>query len=254
MLRSSLPAAVRAGLAVLLLSGLASARTAEGAVAVFVNTASRAAAFSIAAADGQTRSSHSLDSGRVLAVPIDDGSSLEFGEGEARQQFDLQPNAAYFFYEAQRGGKIEFSQIGLSAGNPQPAEAASDETKTDSTRAATSKRRTANHPPKQPPRLKDRRPFRIPVKLLVDDNHPGTRQFWERQLRDRLAAASEIFEKHGCVGFQVVAVDTWRSDEAIRDFEQSYQEFEQHVRPAPARLAIGFTCQHPLPQARSDLA
>ncbi|HEX5445877.1 MAG TPA: hypothetical protein VFW87_18765 [Pirellulales bacterium] len=252
-LRPSLPAAMRAGLAALLVSGLASARVAVGAVAVFANQASRVAEFSITSADGQA-TSHSLDSGRVVAAPIGDGSSLEFGEGDARLQFDLQPNAAYFFYEAERGGKIGFNQIGLSTDKPASPDAAPADHEADGSRPANPKRRTAGQPPKKTPRLKDRRPFRIPVKLLVDDNHPGTRQFWERQLRDRLAAASEIFEKHGCLGFEVVAVDTWVSDEAIHDFEQSYQEFEQLVRPAPARLAIGFTCQHPLPQARSDLA
>ncbi|HEX7447533.1 MAG TPA: hypothetical protein VF306_08305 [Pirellulales bacterium] len=246
-------AALRAMLVALPLAAMVAGR-AQGAVAVFANQAGRTAAFSITGADGEIHSSHSLDSGRVVAVPVDDGSALEFGEGEARRQFDLQRNAAYFFYEAERGGKLEFNQIGLSAGDAQPADGAGGEDRPGPPRPSAPKRRAADHTPKQPPRLKDRRPFRIPVKLLVDDNHPGTRQFWERQLRDRLAAASEIFERHGCAGFEVVAVETWISDEAIRDFEMSYQEFERLVRPAPARLAIGFTCQHPLPQARSDLA
>ena len=67
------------------------------------------------------------------------------------------------------------------------------------------------------------------------------RALWEKQLRSRLAAASEIFERHCRVRFQVVAVDTWVTDKGIHDFNQSVAEFEHRVRPAPARIAIGFT-------------
>lgn len=244
-------ARLRAALASLALT-VAAAHRAHAAVAVFANQAARAANFAIANADGAA-TTHTLEAGRVVAVPIDEASTLHFGDGD----YDLEPNSAYFFYEAERGGKILFSEIGLSANEENaeeaPPAAAPDD---DATAPAASgnRRRRAPRATKKPPQLKDQRPFRIPVKLLVDDNHPGTQRFWEQQLRERLAAASEIFEKHGCAGFEVVAIGTWRSDDSIHDFELSYQEFERVVRPAPARLAIGFTCQHPLPQARTDLA
>ena len=83
--------------------------------------------------------------------------------------------------------------------------------------------------------------YTIPVKILVDDEEPRVRALWEKQLRSRLAAASEIFERYCRVRFQVVAVDTWVADKGIHDFNQSVAEFERKVRPAPARIAIGFT-------------
>lgn len=248
---------LRISLVAALASGVLAARPADAAIAVFANQATRAAEFAIVGADGQT-TSRTLEAGRVVAVPVDEASALEFGGGDARRQFDLAPNAAYFFYEVERGGKLEFSQIGFTADDQEAdADAPPDESENGGPRAVRGKAAAAGRPErrplKKPPRLHDRRIFKIPVKLLVDDDHPGTQQFWERQLRNRLAAASEIFEQHGCAGFEVVAVGTWRSDDAIRDLEMSYQEFEKTVRPAPARLAIGFTCQHPLPQARTDL-
>ncbi|HJT36152.1 MAG TPA: hypothetical protein VJ783_29290 [Pirellulales bacterium] len=236
--------------------GFVIARSADAAVAVFANQAARPVQFATVSADGQA-TSHTLEAGRVIAVPVDDASALEFGAGDSQRQFDLKPNAAYFFYEVERGGKLEFGQIGIGASDQGANDEPSENTGGDEAGGTKVKPRAkdgrARRAAKKPPRLHDRRPFRIPVKLLVDDDHPGTQLFWEKQLRDRVTAASEIFEKHGCAGFEVVAVGTWRSDDAIRDFEMSYQEFEKVVRPAPARLAIGFTCQHPLPQARADL-
>ena len=79
------------------------------------------------------------------------------------------------------------------------------------------------------------------MKILVDDEEPRVRALWEKQLRGRLAAASDIFERHCRLRFQVVAVDTWVVDKGIHDFNQSVAEFERRVRPAPARIAIGFT-------------
>lgn len=235
--------------------GFVRARAADAAVAVFANQAARPVQFATVSADSQS-TSHTLEAGRVVAVPIDDASALEFGVGDSQRQFNLTPNAAYFFYEVERGGKLEFGQIGIGASDQKTDDEPAENTGADEAGTKVKPRAKdgrARRPPKKPPRLHDRRPFRIPVKLLVDDDHPGTQLFWEKQLRDRVTAASEIFEKHGCAGFEVVAVGTWRSDDAIRDFEMSYQEFEKVVRPAPGRLAIGFTCQHPLPQARADL-
>lgn len=236
--------------------GFVIAPATDAAVAVFANQAGRPVQFATVSADGQS-TSHTLGAGRVVAVAIDDASALEFGTGDSKRQFDLTPNAAYFFYEVERGGKLEFGQIGIGVSDQktddEPSESAGGDEAGGTKVKPRAKDGRARRAPKKPPRLHDRRPFRIPVKLLVDDDHPGTQRFWEKQLRDRVTAASEIFEKHGCAGFEVVAVGTWRSDDAIRDFEMSYQEFEKVVRPAPARLAIGFTCQHPLPQARADL-
>ncbi|MGA2798585.1 MAG: M12 family metallo-peptidase, partial [Thermoguttaceae bacterium] len=89
--------------------------------------------------------------------------------------------------------------------------------------------------------------YTIPVKILADDDQPVLQKIWEKEFRERIEAASDIFERHCGVRIEVKAVDTWVSDNAITDFEKTMQEFESKVNPAPAQLAIGFTSQYMIP-------
>ena len=89
--------------------------------------------------------------------------------------------------------------------------------------------------------------------ILADDDEPAVQNVWEKRFRKRLAAASEIFEHYCRVRFEVVAVSTWVSDNNIREFEKSLEEFERKVNPLPARLAIGFTSQYQKIQGRRHL-
>jgi hypothetical protein len=50
-----------------------------------------------------------------------------------------------------------------------------------------------------------------------------------------------------------VAVDTWKSNNEVIDFERSFADFEATVNPAPARLAIGFTSQYRVMRERTHL-
>jgi len=84
----------------------------------------------------------------------------------------------------------------------------------------------------------------VPVKILTDDDEATRRSYWEPVLRRRLEAASKVFERDCRVRFEVAAVDTWDSDDAIDDFEKSIEEFEREIDPRPGRLAIGFTSQY----------
>ncbi len=84
----------------------------------------------------------------------------------------------------------------------------------------------------------------IPVKLLVDEEEPSRQELWEKRLRARIDAASDILEKHCFVRFEVVATGTWQSANTIKDFDNSFLEFSRKADPAPARLAIGFTSQY----------
>jgi hypothetical protein len=86
--------------------------------------------------------------------------------------------------------------------------------------------------------------YKIPVAILVDSADPRVQALWERRVRKRLAEASDIFEHHCRVRFEIVKVDNWASNPAIRSFDQSLMEFAQKVRPFPARLAIGFTSHY----------
>lgn len=89
--------------------------------------------------------------------------------------------------------------------------------------------------------------FRLPVKILVDDDQRAARHYWEARLRRRLAAASQVFERSCGIGFEVAAAGAWDSSDRLGDFEATLAEFEREVDPAPGRLAIGFTSQHGVP-------
>jgi hypothetical protein len=87
-------------------------------------------------------------------------------------------------------------------------------------------------------------PYVISVKLLADDREPTVQRVWEKRYRDRLAAASDIIERCCNIKFNVVAVDTWGSNDNIHDLGQLIDEFERKVKPGPARLVLGFTGQY----------
>jgi hypothetical protein len=94
----------------------------------------------------------------------------------------------------------------------------------------------------------------VPVKILVDEEQPLKQVVWERELRQRIAAASAVLEKYARVQLKVVATDTWQSDNATNDFFDSLNEFERKVKPFPAQLAIGFTSQYQMVTGRVHLA
>ena len=82
----------------------------------------------------------------------------------------------------------------------------------------------------------------------------GIRAAWEKRVRKRLAEASDIFEHHCRVRFEIVAVGNWTSDPAaVRSFDQALMEFAQKVRPFPARVAIGFTTHYEWVQGEMHL-
>ncbi|MFV2066383.1 MAG: M12 family metallo-peptidase [Pirellulales bacterium] len=93
----------------------------------------------------------------------------------------------------------------------------------------------------------------IPLKVLVDDNEPAQRRVWEPRLRRRVEVVSELLRRHCGIGLRVVAVGTWTTDNRVDDFGATLRQFEQAVRPAPARLAIGFTSQYKITVGRTHL-
>jgi hypothetical protein len=90
----------------------------------------------------------------------------------------------------------------------------------------------------------------IPVKILVDEDEKSHRRVWESRLRKRVENASRVLAAHCGIRFQVVAVDTWDSDNGQNDFFQSLRELEREVYPKPGRLAIGFSSQYRIARGR----
>ncbi len=164
-----------------------------------------------------------LTPGESRPIFADSVSSISFDTGTENANYSLEPGHVYFV-GAKRDGTLDLQQIGLGekatvvAGLPGSA---------------------ATTPPAV-----------IPVKILVDDDQVTRQAIWEPMLRKRIAAASEVLHRHAMVKLQVVAVDTWRTDDSVQDFNQTLNEFEQQVDPFPGVLAIGFSSQYELVRGR----
>lgn len=170
-----------------------------------------------------------LPSGDVQPLFTDGRMYVEFASREGAKKYLLDANSAYFFGMT-GDGRLDLQKIGLGGdrttaeGRPLPGSAATAPVAT------------------------------IPVKLLVDEDEPAKQIVWERRLRARIKAASDILEKHCKLRLKVVAVGTWNSDNDTNDFMQSLAEFEREVNAFPARVAIGFTSQYHYVRGRVHLA
>ena len=71
----------------------------------------------------------------------------------------------------------------------------------------------------------------VAVKIFVDEKEPTKPAVWQRRLRDRVAAASDILERTCGLRLKVVAVGTWESDASITKFEDAVDEFCPQGRP-----------------------
>ena len=92
------------------------------------------------------------------------------------------------------------------------------------------------------PEVRPRR-LRVPVKILVDDEEPAAPRIWEARLRARIAAVNDILGRFCPIQLEVVAAETWRSDNKLASLEDGYQQFVTTVNPLPGALAIGFASQ-----------
>ena len=206
----------------LLAGGVVGPVPAGAAVVVVENQAASKVEFTIREpGGGETR--HTLVPGALTPIAVTGPVGIVFDAQGRLRHYRLQANNIYCFLSHDQ--KLDLSELAL----PDPEDAATQEAQPSVDGAA----------------LLSPRPldavYTVPVKILADDEEPRVRTLWEKQLRARLAAASDIFERYCRVRFQVVAVDTWVADKNIHDFNQSVADFERKVRPAPARLAIGFT-------------
>lgn len=204
---------------------------AAAGVVVVTNRANCPVAFSVSQA-AELSEAHRLEPGDTLPFQVTSPIQLVCELGGRRQQFVLAPDAIYFF--AGNPEQLTFAQLTL------PDAPSSNELG----RGAV--------PCGKPPRAQSSVGI-IPVKILVDDDEPTVQRVWEQRLRERVAKASEIFERLFRVRFEVTATGTWDSDDTINDFDRTFAEFEAETTPAPATLAIGFTSQYPANQFSSHL-
>ncbi len=196
----------------------------DAGVVVLSNGTAAAVEFAIQRADGKTQP-YRLKAQDLVPIPVAEKVIVVFDGGGTRRRYLLHANSVHYFVsedEALDLVKIAFADSPQEDDLPEPP-------------------RT---------RIELDSVYTIPVMLLVDEEEAARRQVWEKRLRERLAAASDIIECHCRVRLEAVAVGTWESDDEIVDFSESLREFEMKVTPAPARLAIGFTSQYEMPKKR----
>lgn len=188
---------------------------------------------------------YEIISGDVLPVPVLGVVRIDFG-GDAPRQYLLDPNTVCFF--APFEGQLDLQQIGFTQDEGFAA--------TQSDASSPAGLASANALEEQWQLNRDLAicpTAVIPVKILVDENEVARSELWRKRLSDRLAEASKIFERHARIRFEVVAFDTWKSNDAIKDFQGSLSEFERKASPYPAKLAIGFTSQYKVPEGTTRL-
>jgi len=195
-------------------------------VVVIANRAAKGVRFTVATPKGQPHELI-LATNDLVPVRIDGPLVLTYPPGDSGDQYEVLPNSAYFFADTADSRKIELHEIGLRRRPDELAES------------------TIAKLPAQP--------VIVPIKILVDDDQPLQRAIWEKDLRQRIADCSKIIEQHCFAKLEVVAVETWESNDALNEFDLALNEFEAKVDPAPARIALGFTSQFQPVQGRTNL-
>ena len=213
--------------AALVLLTMGAVSTARAGVAVVANLTQDKVDFAMTWSEGEVRRL-SLEPGNVIPIPMSDQVEIAFERAGQPVKRTVEPYSLHCFITR----VTELRLVRVSLPLPEGAD--------DLPAAPTGDKRLTET-------------CTIPVKLMVDDDEPAVQDLWEKRLRERLAAASKIFEHYCRVRLEVVAVDTWQSDNRIGAFEKSLREFERQVRPEPARLAIGFTSQYSLVRGRTHM-
>jgi len=188
----------------------------QGAVVVIANQTDESVTCALSPVWGQTRQ-YALAAGKIIAVQVSDLVQVRFTSGKTAVRQSLEPNTVHTFVSGPSGLELKRMEFAQSPGAPWLHRA-----------------RETGPPPSAV----------VPVKILVDDEQPAVRNAWESELRGEVAAASRFLELYCGVRFEVVACDTWESDDSQKDFAALEKDFRQKVNPEPGWLAIGFTSQY----------
>ncbi len=188
----------------------------QSATVVLANRASQPVQLTVRLSSGHTGQA-TLPPGRLMVLPVGEAAELTYMSGSSFQRVTLRLNTLYYFLN--HGQAVVLRPVLLSQ------DGAVSWIHTDG---------SGQLPPV----------VVVPVKVLADEEHPATRRMWEEDFKRLFRSVSEIFEQYCRVRFEVVATDTWQSDNALgQDFQKLFDEFRREVSPAPARLAVGFTSQ-----------
>ncbi len=207
---------------------------AAAAVAVVSNRTPDEIAFSVVAADPSANhlqpTPYKIAPGDLTIVPLPRGPGAKLISDAVQR--DIQSDAAYYF-GVLPSGKIDLDRIGIGdMPPPSPAE--------------------LSNPPQKISHIADDPARTITVKIFVDEKEPSKPAVWQRRLRERVAAASDILERTCGMRLKVVDTGTWNSDNLTK-FDEAVDDFARKADPGDARIAIGFTSQFQIPKGRTHL-
>ena len=216
---------------------LASAAPCWGRVVVISNRTAEPLRFK--ATSTRSEQNLTLQPGDLTSIACQSPVVVRWSAGDQSGERELPVDAAYYFYRDPKSDELRLEPIGLISGPDRPVaeEAPAEQAETAETN---SERRAGGM-------------ATFTVKLLADEEERASRKMWEARLRNRLKTASAVFEHYCRVRFETVAVETWKSNDAIADFEGSLADFRERIDLGPARLAIGFTSQYEVPEGRTHL-
>src|SRR5271157_5599143 len=164
-------------------------------VVVVQNWTTAKISFTARGSDGQ-QTRYVLIPTDIAAIPSDGPVTLTLGESPNELTHEAAVNSVH--YLGVREGKPELVHLRLPGIDDKP-EAAAKQPSPGQAPAAQPRPAQAVAPV-----------YKIPVAILVDNAELRSRAVWEKKLRKRLEDASDIFEHHCRVRFEVVAVGTWQ--------------------------------------------
>jgi VanZ family protein len=233
-----------AALMAAVLTGLVSPSQAD--VVVISNRTREPMRLSAKSASGQQKVTIEPDD--LVSLECSSAVLIAWDAGGERGERELAADAAYFFYREPRRDQLRLEPIKLiRTGDPIDEDNQIDEDAppTGEEKPPVGRRTTEAVTPAIAT-------FR--VKLLADEEERATRKHWEARLRNRLKTASSVFERYCRVRFETVAVESWKSNDGAREFDDALADFRQRVPLGTARVAIGFTSQYEVPHRGTHLA
>jgi hypothetical protein len=174
---------------------------------------------------------YSIAAGDLTVVPLARGQAARLATDSVN--YLIEPDAAYYFGKLP-SGKTDLARIDVG-------EVQADNSKTPETPASRPQAKSAEDAKT------------ITVKIFADDSEPAARAVWERRYRDRIAAISDIVERHCGMKLKVIGADTWHISSNVADFDAAVDDFTRTVDPGEARLAIGFTGRYQIPSGRMHM-
>jgi hypothetical protein len=190
----------------------------DAAVIVLANRTGEEIAFTLTPPGGAGQD-YKVPARDLISVPTAGALQISFAAKGGRRSHRLDTDMAYYFGATDDGPELK------GIGPPPRREG------------------PATPEPGKPATAPAKGLLKISVKLFVDQAEPLEQEAWEPRLRKRVAAAAEILERQCRVKLEVESVGTWESDNRLTELNELLRDFEEKVKPKPARLAIGFTSQ-----------